>query len=84
MRIVNKQVKEYYTGNINIVQRGVRQFGPRELCADTICNQCDSTQSNYKLCKQKCFDEKENEINACCSNICSTENCKEVCTQRLF
>lgn len=66
--------------------------GPLQGCEDSVCSHCDYRQGNYKECKQKCFEEKAQEIQDCCRRMCGVgeegglpskyaQDCLESCTQ---
>jgi hypothetical protein len=96
MRIINNNYREPYN-NVVIVEtfttrRGNDQrrhnnplSGLRESCEDLICSECTlfADASSYKRCKEKCFDENEDEITTCCKNQCPDSNivCNESCAR---
>ena len=86
-------VEKYATPTNNDVQV-VEKYptpssGPRELCEDIVCTECNEHLSNgapdkYKSCKQKCFIDKKDKIEDCCRRQCKDlpirgGNGKQVC-----
>lgn len=52
---------------------GIESFttlaGPLQSCEDTICNHCQG-HNEYRRCKEKCMEENDEEILACCRRMC--------------
>jgi len=95
MRIINNNDRRP-SSNIVIVETFTTRLGNerrqnnplaglREGCEDMICSECRlfADAASYRRCKEKCFDENEDEITACCKNMCpdSSVVCNESCTR---
>ena len=87
--IVDKHSNPNY-GRFSVVrQKGTPLQGIREACEDILCRDCTEKSSGdlklFKACKQKCFEEKENEIVSCCKAYCPENNlrCLQACETAL-
>lgn len=96
--IVEKNYNPQFGSRARVIEK---QHGPREGCEDRVCRHCfessDGDLERIKTCMNKCFEENQEAIYACCINSCPSIptdssqppsigylQCAESCKNQLF
>lgn len=87
---LNKWYVDNYYSNEGFVSYGLRESCEDILCPNTKCYTARTNEegteirdyTQFRKCKEKCLEEREEDINQCCTRLCpeGTEDCLESCT----